>query len=345
MENRKKIIIKLSIVLVVVLLALTFFSNTLLNINVAGVVVGFESDGLIRTTFRGHGILEYSENFTPVFAEHTGQIQLLVDDGDVVDEEDPLFEVHYKIERNQILNELASAQNRHYSLPLANVRENNAEIQRLQELLAGNEGDFYYSYIQTAPYGGKVHLADFLEVTNRISEGQAVLNLSQREGEHFVIKVFFSENFVAMPRDDVTRAVRISVPVLDHDWLDGEIVEVTSEGGRVLVKYHVNVPYATGGERTEVFIEDLLSPPRNGHILPNYAIRQDSEGDFILVVRREENRVLGYSYFAERVSINIVEQGDSVTSFRLDGGLGGPIILQSDRFINDGSRIRMVGER
>jgi len=66
MKTEKKKITIICTTLIVVLLILMFFSSTIYNFNVTGVTVGFETDGIITTTFRGQGILEYHrENAAP----------------------------------------------------------------------------------------------------------------------------------------------------------------------------------------------------------------------------------------------------------------------------------------
>jgi len=108
-ESRKRVIIKLGVTLVVVLLGLTFFSTTLNNINIAGVVVGTDLNTIVTTTYRSFGVLDYTESYATVFSEHTGRIHLLAGDEDDVFKDDPLFEIHYTITRDQILNQLAMA--------------------------------------------------------------------------------------------------------------------------------------------------------------------------------------------------------------------------------------------
>jgi len=90
------------------------------------------------------------------------------------------------------------------------VRENNEEIARLQELLSEHEGNFEYIHTQYAPKSGNVRLSTLLETTNRVSEGQAVLNIAERDGAFFVLEVHFSETFATSPGEGVIRR-RISV--------------------------------------------------------------------------------------------------------------------------------------
>jgi len=341
MESRKRLIGKLSITLVVIVLVLTFFSNTIYNLNVAGVVVGFETSGVITNTYRGFGFLEIPETQTTVFSEHTGRVEFLVEDGDEVDRDAPLFDIHFVVERSQILDQLAYLRNRHHSLPWVNVAENSLEIRRLQDMLAEEEGDFYYSYTQYAPSAGVVEFLPGMDLSNRVMEGQAILRLSIRQGRNFELIIDFPESLVPRPGPEVSRIVRTSIPVLDFVSLDSTITDITAAHGRWQMEMSVNVPDAVGGERVEVVIEDIISA--HGSLLPNYAIRSDDRGNFIFIVRHETNAFMGSSYFVERVNVVVTNRGDRYTDFTLPDELEGPIILQSDRPIREGDRIRMIG--
>jgi len=342
MENRKKTIIKLSIGLLVVLLTLTFFSNTFHNLNVAGVVVGFEIDEMITTTYRGYGILEVPEKETILYAEYTGLITFFVEDGDTVSLNDPLFDIHTTLERNQVLDQIAFLRNRHHSLPRININENDEEIKRLQALLEEEDGDIHYSVTHYAPGRGVVHFSSAVEYSLQVSLGQGIMRLVEQDGNDLLCEIYFPESFVSKPPQYVRRRTTFNIPVLEKTDLQGDMRNITSVDGRLLAEFSLDVPGAKGGERVEVIIEDMVSP--RDHVLPNYAIREDSRGDFILIAKRESNTLLGDVFYAERVNIKVTRRGDFVSSFTMSEELEDPIIMQSDRPISDGDRIRVVGE-
>lgn len=339
MENRKKLMIRLSAILMGALLLLTFFSNTIHNLDVAGVVVGFETGGIITTTHRSHGILTIRETHTLLYADYAGRAHFFVKDGDSVHEDEPLFEIH--VDRSHILDRIVHLRHQNSALPWANQAENNREIERLQGLLA--TGDLI-SHTEYAPAGGVVRfLPDMGDDNTQVTAGQEILRLGMRQGTDFVLVAYFPESLLAVPDIGHRQHVRLNIPALNAESIPVDIERITAVEGRLRLEFSVDVPDANGGERTEIVIEDIITPV--GRMLPNYAIHEDERGEFILIARRESNTLLGYSYFAERVGITVTQRGDRSTSFNLSGEMNGPIILQSDRYITDGDRVRMVGER
>jgi len=337
MDNRKRIILKLIFALIGIMVVLTFFSNTIHNLNIAGVVVGLETSGDITSTHRGRGTLGYPEAVYTHWAEYTGHIALLVADGDSVREDEPLF--HINIDRGVIFDRIVHLRNRNMQLPWAQRVETNAEIARLERLLQEDEA----TYTQYAIADGVVHLSPDMEDRALISEGQPVLSLAARQGAHFEFTIYFPATFIPSPRGAVRRELEINVPALSLTELRGEIDTITAVDGQFRVEFTVIVPGATGGERVYVTIEDRYTTGANH--LPNVAIREDTRGDFILVARQVPNTLLGYSYFAERVDIEVTMRGDLNTVFTMRDELDAPVILQSDRPIEAGDRIRLVGEQ
>ena len=339
MENRKRIILRLIFVLVGIMVVLTFFSNTIHNLNVAGVVVGTDTSGDITSTHRGRGVLGYTETHYTHWAAHTGHIYFLVEDGDEVREEDPLFHIRAEIDRSMILDRIVHLRHRNAQLPSAHRAENRAEIERLERLLTEEE----IIYTQYAVVDGAVQFSPGMEDRAPVTEGQDILHLAVRQSPQFEFTVYFPATFIPNPRGAVRRHIEINVPALSLTELRGEIDEITAVDGHFRVEFTVTVPGAMGGERVYAIIEDVYTTGANH--LPNYAIREDTRGDFIFVARQVPNTLLGYSYFAERVDIDITMQGDIHSVFTMLDELDAPVILQSDRPIEEGDRIRMVGER
>jgi len=308
MEKRKSIILKIIFVLIGIMVILTFFSNTIHNLNVAGVVVAVDTSGDITTIHRGTATLGYTEKFYTHWAEQTGRIQLLVDDEDTVQEGDLLFTIHTKTTEDADFT----------IIPVVHT--------------------------QYAVVGGVVRLSPDMEDRAPVIEGQPILQLAERQGHHFEFAVYFPGTFVPEPRGVVTRNIEITVPTVDRREFSGDIESIAVVDGDFRVEFSAIVPGAVGGERVNVVIEDIYSTRMNH--LPNEAIREDTRGeDFILIARQVPNTLLGYSYFAERVEIEVTLRGDQFTVFDMRYELDAPVILQSDRPIEEGDRVRMVGER
>ena len=337
MENRKRLILKLSAGLAGLLLVLTFFSNTIHNLNVAGVVVGFDTSGIITTTSRSEGFLEFPHHQN-IYAEYGGQIHFFAEDGRHVREGNPLFEI--QIDRIQILERMASLRSLTHSLPWANWAEIQREVDRYQRLL--NTDGLIREY---APYDGILRLApDAPEEGRFASPGQRILQLEMMEDNRVMVSAYFPESLGLIPGQDMRRNARLDIPSLNAHGLPGRIEGITPEEGRLRAEISFTVPHrVVGGERVEIIIEDTA--PLAQRVLPSYAIREDSQGYFLLYVHREENALLGYSYFARRQWVTVLNRGNQSTSFTIFGEIEGPIILQSDRPLEEGDRIRVVGER
>ena len=338
MENRKKLIIKLSVTVVGLLLMLTFFSNTIHNLNIAGVVVGIDTDGIITTTTRGEGMIEFPKHRN-IFAAYAGRIQLFAEDGDHVYEGDLLFEV--QIDRMQVLERIASLRNMTYSLPWINRAEVQREIERYQRLL--NTDGVIAEY---APCDGVVRFAqDAPENNGLVGAEQIIMRLDMMEEAQVMVVVYFPESLGMEPELGSRRTVRLNIPSMNEIGIPAQIERMMPANGRLRTEISFSVPGhpVSGGERVEVLIEDFSALAER--VLPNYAIREDQQGEFILYVQRERNTFLGYSYFARRAGISVWQRGDWNTSFLMFSEIEGPIILQSDRPIAVGDRIRVVGER
>lgn len=106
MTQPKSLIIKLSAAFLGVLLFLTFFSNTIFTLNLPGVVVGFPTGGVVTSTHRGFGEIEFAE-ISILFAEDAGRINFAVAVGDMISYGDVLFTI--EADRRELLDRLEDA--------------------------------------------------------------------------------------------------------------------------------------------------------------------------------------------------------------------------------------------
>jgi hypothetical protein len=336
--DRKSLIIKLSVTLAGLLLVLTFFSNTIHNLNVAGVVVGFDTTGLVTSTFQEDGFVEFPD-YKNIYSEYQGRINILVEDGDYVDEGTPLFEIQR--DRVYVIEQIATLSNLIHSLPYTNWAEVRREIARYQELLNTD--------MMVTTYAKEEGIVRFTSETPQdnwlVNPEQIIMELDMKEEGKMKVVVYFPESLGIEPEEMTTRNVRLIIPTIDERHLTAQIEEIVSAERRLrtTILFDPLDHELTGGERAEVTIEDISVLV--DQLLPNYALREDELGEFILVVRREENMFFGYSYYAQRVGILVLQHGDRQTSFVSFLDIEDPIILQSDRPIEEGDRIRVVEER
>lgn len=87
--------------------------------------------------------------------------------------------------------------------------------------------------------------------------------------------------------------------------------------------------------------ELIFSRTSYGTCLPVSAIRQDTQGSFVLTV--EENRsTFGISYTARRVPVTVLEVGSDGQYAAVEGTIGGSVIASSDQAVSPGSSVRIA---
>ena len=109
MSNPKSLIIKLAACFLGALLFLTFFSNTILTFNLPGVVVGSPTRGVVTSTHRSFGDVDFAE-VAVLFAQDPGTIHFTVSPGDQITYGDILFTI--EADRQELLDRLEDEQSR-----------------------------------------------------------------------------------------------------------------------------------------------------------------------------------------------------------------------------------------
>ena len=463
MEQRKKTVLKLIAIWVGILLFLTFFSNTIYALNLPGVTVAFPAEGIIASTNRGEGVLDFAENQS-LYANYSGRIRFNLRAGDRVALGDALFSIYADMDalRDQLVansNQLdrvqlnrAAAQTQLQGLspnalrppaPLApdtsrfDHEETRlaAEIQRVEEeyqiqqdLLAAGiisrdelsdvshrlehlrrdrdrnnqerervleehlrsqaraaEEDRLQQEQQRQSYeaernrlrheidllnmdedeiqrniarlndqieaggvvtvyaeaDGVVREVAGLEDGMHISRNQLIMRLGVLDGNRYATTIYFPERMGFLPTGTV---VRVDVRSLRAFGLRGEVQRMTPAQGRLRTEiiFETDMPVA-GGEGVTATVEQFSQ--LFAQVLPNSAIRQDAMGYFVLFAARERNTLMGHSYVARELRIQVIEQGDRTSSVWMHLDVDYPIIIQSDRPVAAGDRVRLVADQ
>lgn len=131
-------------------------------------------------------------------------------------------------------------------------------------------------------------------------------------------------------------------PATKRDWQKGAVVEgVRPLTGEDEGKYRVEVLLPQGsvlpGQSVEVQVS--CSSEQFGTTLPQRALRSDSSGDYVLIVR-ERSTVMGSQAFAERVNVSVIERDGATAA--ISGGFlpEDKVIVSSARPIAEGDRVR-----
>ena len=90
-SQKRELIKSIAIVFLVILLILTFFSNTIMNYSLAEVATQSVSSGTINAKIRGSGTVEAGENYEVIIPQTREVRSISVRVGDFVSEGDVLF--------------------------------------------------------------------------------------------------------------------------------------------------------------------------------------------------------------------------------------------------------------
>lgn len=87
--------------------------------------------------------------------------------------------------------------------------------------------------------------------------------------------------------------------------------------------------------------ELVFSRTSYGTCLPVSAIRQDTQGSFVLTVEESRN-TFGVSYTAQRVPVTVLEVGSDGQYAAVEGTIGGSVIVSSSGAVSPGSSVRIA---
>lgn len=255
-------------------------------------------------------------------------------------EEDNLLSIEqrttaYERERHAIQQRITGLR---HSIALMQIDEIdiNRTYNRLQLQIAENGISNVYADVD----GFVRELGAGLQSGMHVERNRFILRLSPTGGFTYITTAIFSGR---IDTDDTH--FRVNVPTLNVFRGIGFVRRTSIYGGRLRVEiaFDTTAPIM-GGERTEIIAEQFSE--RYSHILPNSAIRLDAMyGHYLLYVAQERRSMRGFNYVARQVRITVLNEGNRYTSFDLAGELQGPVIINSDRPIADGSQVRMVGEQ
>jgi multidrug efflux pump subunit AcrA (membrane-fusion protein) len=258
----------------------------------------------------------------------------------------------YENERNALNQRITNLQ---HSLAALALEETEIRRQIAEHQDSLNAGGISTAY---APYDGVMRAAPNAPTHNSfVDRGRPVMGLGILTQEQnqvpYMVTAYFPETMDISPATEVARRIRLNIPSHDEHGLIGRIERIAASAGRLRaeISFATSMP-VLGGERVEVYIEELFAPSAAAAadgppllVLPSHAIREDALGNFILYTERVSNTLLGHSYYVRRASIVIDHIGDRYTAFSAIDDIEGPIILQSDRPIAVDDRVRPIGER
>lgn len=155
--------------------------------------------------------------------------------------------------------------------------------------------------------------------------------------------------------------------IIDEDKLDlldtHSVVEIKIKGVKEVLTGEIKtiIPYKDGsGDNDSKFLVTIVIPCTSNELagkqadvtikteseqydclIPNYALRKDDKGYYILILR-EETSILGKNYIVRKVSVDLLDSDGSMSAVR---GLTEmePIISASSSVIDNGNRVKYNG--
>lgn len=180
-------------------------------------------------------------------------------------------------------------------------------------------------------------------VAGMVTEVTAVLGTETSGQEYCKIGVGNGKMTAEMDKDDADRLkvqdkVVIS-PSGGRDEINGMIESIQDgEGGKVSITAKLNEHELAAG--TDVTFQSEKESKEYKSIIPISAVREDSKGKYVLVIR-EESTILGKEKKASRIDVKILEKNES--SAAVDSALlsDDEMIVDSNKSIKEGDRVRI----
>ena len=340
----KQIIIKTGIVLLMVLLALTFFAKTIRNRMLPKVRLTEPYSGTLNRSLMIYDYEYVNIGSEYIIAEGNWAVdEVFFDEGDTIEEGDVLFTVDIESYRAELLRLLAAAESFDNSLNNPYLSDEDRRIIELNSYAAWREyrilrDSFPSSGEITAGISGRILSLD-IERHDILRAGQKVMEIAGDESKLLLkINLSFEENSVyrdinslklSFMSTDRTRTV--SAPVYKKEKNDNDCC------------WYAEIPDELTENDVVQYLElEKKSAPYN-YIIPTSCIQSDFErGDFIYTVV-EENKGQSVIYKIYVYNIKILERGDIYSAVDLYLGSAQTGIVQySTKPIMSGSEVIII---
>lgn len=182
------------------------------------------------------------------------------------------------------------------------------------------------------------------EKAGTIKETTATLGTETSGAEYVKLGTGSGKMTAQVDKDEVSwLKVQDAVTVNSSDGkteLKGTVESLQEEEeGKILLTAAVEESELPIG--TKVTFQANMESEEYGCVIPLRAIREDSKGKYVLVIK-EENTILGKEKKAARVDVKILQKDDSSAAVESALLSGDEIIVDSNKSIKEGDRVRMV---
>ncbi len=372
--QRKKVIGKLSLLFLMAMIGLTFFSNTINNFALPRVQTVRPANGTLIKEIFGAGTVEGKSTREEYADSNLPVKDVLVETGDRVGKGQPIIILDVSELKSDYQDE--QARYRQLQLSLAGAREEQAQKQRDYDNLkylfdnqaetavnlqnaAKNLADAQRNCedmqltleiqarkvdtlakqvanngVYTAPVDGMITELNF-PAGSMTNDSLPLFQLADlRQGFRLIVSIDNDLIDYVKPGDTVS----VNILSLGDQKTEGKIDKIVENsqhnGDEKDLWVDVSLAGLTGGEKGEIYLSKKTKPYAT--LVPNSAVYDDSSGSYVFVLESRKGP-LGTENYLQKVAVN-VEDSDNEKSALTDMVMG-EVVMQSNKPVEDGDRV------
>ncbi|MDF9408441.1 MAG: macrolide transporter subunit MacA [Pelotomaculum sp. PtaB.Bin013] len=372
--QRKKVIGKLSLLFLMAMIGLTFFSNTINNFTLPRVQTARPTNGALIKEIFGEGTVEVKSTREEYADANLRVKEVMVEQGDMVSKGQPIISLDVDGLKSDYQDE--QARYRQLQLSLAGAREEQAQKQRDYDnlkYLFDNEAETAVNLqnaeknlgdakrnceniqlnleiqarkvytlarqvanngVYTAPVGGMITELNFAEGSMTNNSLPLFKLADLRQGFRLIVPIDNDLVDYVKPGDTVS----VNILSLGDKKTEGKIDKIVENsqhnGEEKDLWIDVSLEGLTGGEKEEIYLSKKTKPYAT--LVPNSAVYNDSSGSYILVLKSRKGP-LGTENYLQKVEVN-VEDSDNEKSALTDMVMD-EMVTQSNKPVEDGDRV------
>lgn len=371
--QRKKVIGKLSLLFLMAMIGLTFFSNTINNFTLPRVQTARPTNGALIKEIFGEGTVEVKSTWEEYAESNLRVKDVLVGLGDRVSKGQPIISLDVKNLKDSYLDEQARYQLLELSLAGAeDVLEQKQRDYENIKVLYENGAEAKITLLNAEKSLAEAQRkCDDIRLNLQI-QGRKVENLAEQVANDgvftapangIITELNFAEGTMAnnsLPLfqvADPTQGFRLVVPVADDlaDYVqpgdtvnvnifsldkraEGKIERIVDNsqypGEQKDLWIDVTLEGLAGGEKGEIYLSKKTK--QYPALVPNSAVYTDSSGSYVFVLESRKGP-LGTENYLQKVEVN-VEDSDNEKSALTDMVMG-EVVMQSNKPVEDGDRV------
>jgi HlyD family secretion protein len=359
---KKKGIRKAIFAFIIAMVALTFFSNTLLGISLAEVTVEKASAGTLSHEVTGSGTVESAETADVYVETNWIASEVAVKVGDKVkagqdlvvfktrETEDSLKDNQARYAQKQLSLEklqenyqetFRSSDEKLMRSTARDIESTQLDMQILERQIANQQRQLVESSRLTTPVSGIVTAVNAVKGAP-VPNGKAAVSIADLSKGQQMKATIDDAKAAYVAVGDKTELIFIT---LNNARILAQITDIrdavsangqSGDKGKEIT-FTLKDDRLKGGETGEFDIVKKTASFRS--LLPNDAVREDDQGTYVLLLK-EKKGPLGTEYVAQRANVQVGDADDTKTS--IENGITplDKVIVSSSKSIADGDRVR-----